>query len=94
MRCVHRGKARESEPKEAARVHVDGGIAVAPNTRATTALAHVLGLGRIPAVLCAHRGAHPPPRRKLGQVGGRGRLGQLAPLHHLPQQHTNTAENV
>ena len=26
--------------------------------------------------------------------GGCGRLGQLAPVHHLPQQHTSTAEHV
>ena len=80
--------------REDARVRVDGGVAIAPNARATTALTDVFGFGRILAVLCAHRVAHPTPRRKLGEVGFGFGLAQHTALHHLPQQHTNTAENV
>ena len=58
---------------------------------AAAALADVLGLGRIFAGVLAHLAAGAPLERQLGQVGGAGGLGQLAPLHHLPQQHTNTA---
>ena len=95
MQCVHRGKARDgSDRAEGARVHVNRGVALAPNARAAAALAHVLGFGRILAVLLAHRAAHPPPRRQLGQESGSLGLGQLASLHHLPQQHTSTADHV
>ena len=80
--------------REDARVLVDGSVELAPDAGSTAAQAHVLGLGWISeGSLDVHLSSN-FHRLQLGQVGGRLGLAQHTALHHLPQQHTNTAENV
>ena len=71
---------------------VGSSVALAPDADATIALlAHVLDLVRIFEVLLAHRCADLPHFGvSLARWDGVGQLGQLAPLHHLPQQNTST----